>query len=56
MIFVALLLVPKSSMVSFAADAAHYPNQPIRMNGQTLARELGQSKFSEAKAAWNAIK
>jgi uncharacterized protein len=31
------------------------PNQPIRMNGQTLARELGQSKFSEAVAAWNVI-
>jgi hypothetical protein len=35
-------------------DAA--PNQPIRMNGVTLAKELGQAKFSEARAAWEAIK
>lgn len=35
-------------------DAA--PNQPIRMNGDTLAKELGQTKFSEAAAAWSAIK
>jgi uncharacterized protein len=31
------------------------PNQPIRMNGSTLARELGQSSFSTAKIAWGAI-
>jgi hypothetical protein len=31
------------------------PNQPIRMNGATLAKELGQEKFSEAVAAWRAI-
>jgi hypothetical protein len=31
-------------------------NQPIRMNGDTLKRELGQSSFSAAKAAWQAIK
>jgi hypothetical protein len=31
-------------------------NQPIRMNGDTLDRELGQSRFSDATAAWNAIK
>jgi hypothetical protein len=32
------------------------PNQPIRMNGDTLHRELGQTPFQAAKAAWNAIK
>lgn len=35
-------------------DAA--PNQPIRMNGDTLVPELGQIRFSDAAAAWNAIK
>jgi len=32
------------------------PNQPIRMNGDTLERELGQTTFPAAKAAWDAIK
>ena len=32
------------------------PNQPIRMNGDTLDRELGQTTFQNAVAAWNAIK
>jgi hypothetical protein len=32
------------------------PNQPIRMNGDTLDRELGQSTFQNAIAAWSAIK
>jgi hypothetical protein len=32
------------------------PNQPIRMNGDTLTPELGQSTFRDALAAWNAIK
>ena len=32
------------------------PNQPIRMNGDTLQLELGQSSFTAAKAAWTAIK
>ncbi len=32
------------------------PNQPIRMNGDTLVTELGQSFFQDAVAAWNAIK
>jgi uncharacterized protein len=32
------------------------PNQPLRMNGETLEAELGQAKFSAAVAAWNAIK
>lgn len=32
------------------------PNQPIRMNGDTLAPELGQTRFRDAIAAWNAIK
>ena len=31
------------------------PNQPIRMNGDTLVRELGQDRFLSAVAAWNAI-
>jgi hypothetical protein len=35
-------------------DIAH--NQPIRMNGETLAAELGQDAFSSAAAAWKAIK
>jgi hypothetical protein len=32
------------------------PNQPIRMDGDTLTRELGQDKFLDAVAAWNAIR
>jgi uncharacterized protein len=32
------------------------PNQPIRMNGDTLALELGQGWFQDAVAAWNAIR
>jgi len=32
------------------------PNQPIRMNGDTLDPELGQTRFQAALAAWNAIK
>ena len=32
------------------------PNQPIRMNGDTLQRDLGYSSFRDAAAAWNAIK
>jgi len=32
------------------------PNQPIRMNGDTLEPELGQGRFAQAQAAWNAIK
>jgi hypothetical protein len=32
------------------------PNQPIRMNGDTLVSELGQTRFQDAVAAWNAIK
>jgi hypothetical protein len=31
------------------------PNQPIRMDGDTLLRELGQGSFGTAKAAWEAI-
>jgi hypothetical protein len=31
------------------------PNQPIRMDGRTLVRELGQGSFGTAKAAWEAI-
>ncbi len=32
------------------------PNQPIRMNGDTLKSELGQTNFMDAVIAWNAIK
>ena len=32
------------------------PNQPIRMNGDTLNPELGQILFQDAVAAWNAIR
>ncbi len=32
------------------------PNQPIRMNGDTLVAELGQNRFQGAVAAWNAIR
>jgi len=32
------------------------PNQPIRMDADTLERELGQTTFKAAAAAWNAIK
>ncbi|MGD1072564.1 MAG: patatin-like phospholipase family protein [Bryobacteraceae bacterium] len=32
------------------------PNQPIRMNGDTLVAELGQTTFPNALAAWNAIR
>ena len=32
------------------------PNQPIRMDGKTFERELGQSRFRDATAAWNAIR
>lgn len=32
------------------------PNQPIRMNGDTLKVEVGSPLFSSALAAWNAIK
>jgi len=31
------------------------PNQPIRMDADTLERELGQTTFQAAAAAWNAI-
>jgi len=32
------------------------PNQPIRMDGDTLRRELGQDTFQGAVAAWQAIR
>jgi len=31
-------------------------NQPIRMNGDNLVPELGQTRFQDAVAAWKAIK
>ena len=36
--------------------AGQAPNQPIRMNSDTLANELGYGTFAEAKAAWRAIR
>lgn len=35
------------------ADSA--PNQPIRMDGDTLTPELGQSRFSDALAVWKML-
>ena len=32
------------------------PNQPIRMNGDTLEPELGDVSFSQAAARWDAVK
>ncbi len=32
------------------------PNQPIRMDGKTFERELGQRTFTDAVRAWNTIK
>jgi len=32
------------------------PNQPIRMNGDTLERELGYIRFTDAAAAWQSLK
>jgi len=32
------------------------PNQPIRMDGDTLEPRVGKARFSEALAAWNSIK
>ena len=31
-------------------------NQPIRMDWDTLACEIGFETFSKAKAAWNAVR
>jgi hypothetical protein len=31
-------------------------NQPVRMNHDTLEREIGQTSFKDALAAWNAIR
>ena len=31
------------------------PNQPLRMNGETLAVEVGYGKYSEAKRAWSSL-
>jgi hypothetical protein len=50
---------PQVDMISSYADlwlADIAPNQPIRMDGTTLAPELGQGKFSEARKAWEAIR
>lgn len=43
---------------AFTADwlAGAVTNQPIRMDGDTLALELGQATFAEALAAWNRIR
>ncbi|MDP9053401.1 MAG: patatin-like phospholipase family protein [Acidobacteriota bacterium] len=32
------------------------PNQPVRMDGDTLKKELGQDRFPAAVHAWNAIR
>jgi len=32
------------------------PNQPVRMDGDSLTCEIGQSTFSAARAAWDAVK
>jgi hypothetical protein len=32
------------------------PNQPIRMNGDTIERELGYSRFNSAEVAWQSLK
>ena len=32
------------------------PNQTIRMNGRTFEAEVGQGRFSKARAAWKAIR
>jgi uncharacterized protein len=31
------------------------PNQPLRMNGETMAVEVGYGKFSDAKRAWSSL-
>ncbi len=33
----------------------HAPNQPIRMNGETLMPELGYGRYSEALSAWQSL-
>jgi hypothetical protein len=38
---------------SWLADRTY--NQPIRMDADTLTCELGQMRYSAAKAAWNAL-
>ncbi len=32
------------------------PNQPIRMDGDTLTLEIGHARFSQAAAVWDALK
>jgi len=32
------------------------PNQPIRMDGSTLAAEIGYDSFGKALQAWNTIR
>ncbi|HEY5071748.1 MAG TPA: patatin-like phospholipase family protein [Caulobacteraceae bacterium] len=43
-----------SYAASWLANLA--PNQPMRMNGDTLAPELGYASFADALAAWREIK
>jgi len=50
---------PQVDAISKFADLwvqNHVRNQPIRMNGDTLKRELGQESFADAAAAWGRIK
>jgi hypothetical protein len=45
-------------IIAYAQDwlASVAPNQPVRMDGDTLAAEIGQTTFQTAAAAWGAIK
>lgn len=50
---------PQVDAISWYADLwvqSVAPNQPIRMNGDTLDPELGQTTFQDAATAWNAIR
>lgn len=46
------------SIASFANEwlADRTMNQPVRMNGDTLQKEIGQDRLSAALAAWQAIR
>jgi hypothetical protein len=52
--------IEQSQVESIAAYADQWiqdnvPNQPVRMDGDTLVLEIGQGRYSKAKAAWLAI-
>lgn len=52
----------EQNQVAYITDFAEWwladevPNQPIRMNSDTLELELGDARFSEALASWKAIR